>query len=79
LIAFTGRGGGMDVFTVNVATQQYTRITQGQGVNKDPAFSRDCRMLAFYSSRGGIYISNPEGLNQNQVIPGNAETLRWSR
>ncbi|NOY90548.1 MAG: hypothetical protein GXP55_05005 [Deltaproteobacteria bacterium] len=79
LIAFTGRGGGMDVFTVNVATQQYTRLTQGQGVNKDPAFSRDCRMVAFYSSRGGIYISNPEGLNQNRVISGHAETLRWSR
>jgi len=78
LIAFTGRGGGMDVFTVNVATQQYTRLTQGQGVNKDPAFSRDCRMVAFYSSRGGIYISNPEGLNQNRVIPGHAETIRWS-
>lgn len=79
LIAFTGRGDGMDIFTVNVATQQYTRLTQGQGVNKDPAFSRDCRMVAFYSSRGGIYISNPEGLNQNRVIPGHAETIRWSR
>ncbi len=79
LLAFTGRSGGLDVFTVNVQTQQYTRITQGQGVNKDPAFSPDCRMLAFYSTRGGIFISNPEGLNQQLVIPGVAETLRWSR
>ncbi len=77
LIAFTGRSGGMDVFTVNIATQQYTRLTQGQGQNKDPAFSPDCRMVAFYSSRGGIYVSNPEGANQNQVIRGHAETLRW--
>lgn len=79
LLAFTGRSGGLDVFTVNVQTQRYTRITQGQGVNKDPAFSPDCRMLAFYSTRGGIYLSNPEGLNQQLVIPGVAETLRWSR
>jgi len=79
LIAFTGRDGGMDVFTVNVATQQYTRLTQGQGTNKDPAFSPDCRMVAFYSSRGGIFLSNPEGLNQNLVVRGNAETLTWSR
>ena len=79
LLAFTGRSGGLDVFTVNIATQQYTRITQGQGVNKDPAFSPDCRMLAFYSTRGGIFMSNPEGLNQQLVIPGVAETLRWSR
>ncbi|MFW6051229.1 MAG: hypothetical protein ACODAU_08645 [Myxococcota bacterium] len=79
LIAFTGMSEGMDIFTVNIRTQKYTRLTQGQGVNKDPAFSRDCRMVAFHSSRGGIYISSPEGLNHNKVIPGHAETIRWSR
>ncbi len=79
LLAFTGQSGGFDVFTVNLRTQQYTRLTQGQGTNKDPAFSPDCRMVAFYSSRGGIFIASPEGLNQNLVIPGHAETLRWSR
>ncbi len=79
LLAFTGRDSGMDIFTVDVATQQYTRITQGQGVNKDPAFSPDCRMLAFSSTRGGIFLSNPEGQNQNLVVPGAAETIRWSR
>ena len=79
LLAFTGRDGGMDVFTVDVATQQYTRITQGQGTNKDPAFSPDCRMIAFSSTRGGIFLSSPEGQNQNLVIPGGAETIRWSR
>jgi len=80
LIAFTGRdGGGLDIFTVNISTGAYTRLTQGQGINKDPAFSPDCRMVAFASSRGGIFISNPEGLNQNLVVPGGAETIRWSR
>ncbi|UJR84928.1 hypothetical protein [Sandaracinus amylolyticus] len=79
LLAFTGRAAGLDVFTVNIETQQYTRLTQGQGVNKDPAFSPDCRMVAFYSTRGGIFIASPEGLNQQLVVPGVAETLRWSR
>ena len=79
LLAFTGRSSGFDVFVVNVQSQEYTRLTQGQGTNKDPAFSPDCRMVAFYSSRGGIFISSPEGLNQNLVIPGHAETLVWSR
>ena len=80
VLAFTGRGsGGMDIFTVNIQTQEYTRLTQGQGSNKDPAFSPDCRMVAFYSSRGGIYVSNPEGMNQNLVVKGHAETIRWSR
>jgi TolB protein len=79
LIAFTGRADdGLDVFTLNLKTGQYTRLTQAQGVNKDPAFSPDCRMVAFASSRGGIFISNPEGLNQNKVIAGAAETIRWS-
>ncbi len=79
LLAFTGREGGLDVFTVNTATGAYTRLTQGQGVNKDPAFSADCRMVAFASSRGGIFLSNPEGMNQNMVVRGAAETIRWSR
>jgi TolB protein len=44
----------------------------------DPAFSPDCRAVAFHSSRGGIYVSNPEGLNQNLVVKGGADTIRWS-
>jgi TolB protein len=80
LIAFTGRSDGdFDVFTINLKTGRYSRLTQGQGTNKDPAFSPDCRMVAFASSRGGIFISNPDGLNQNLVVKGGAETIRWSR
>jgi TolB protein len=79
LIAFTGRDQNMDVFTINLANGEYTRITQAQGTNKDPAFSPDCRMIAFASSRGGIYVSNPQGLNQIRVVSGAAETIRWSR
>ncbi len=79
LLAFTGRSGGMDVFTLDLKTGEYTRLTQGQGVNKDPAFSPDCRMVAFWSSRGGIFVSNPQGLNQQLVVRGHAETIRWSR
>ncbi|MEY4512790.1 MAG: hypothetical protein RLZZ450_4912 [Pseudomonadota bacterium] len=79
LIAFTGRDTNMDVFTINLANGEYTRITQAQGTNKDPAFSPDCRMIAFASSRGGIYLSNPQGLNQIRVVSGAAETVRWSR
>jgi TolB protein len=79
LIAFTGRDTNMDVFTINLANGEYTRVTQAQGTNKDPAFSPDCRMIAFASSRGGIYLSNPQGLNQIRVVSGAAETIRWSK
>jgi TolB protein len=80
MVAFSGRdGGGWDIFTVSLKTGAYTRLTQGQGVNQDPAFSPDCRMVAFASSRGGIFLSNPEGLNQNLVIKGSASTVRWGQ
>jgi TolB protein len=78
LLAFSGRdGGGWDIFTVNLRTGAYTRLTQGQGVNQDPAFSPDCRMVAFSSSRGGLFISNPQGLNQTKVLSGALTTVRW--
>lgn len=79
VIAFTGRSKGLDVFTVDLDTQEYVRITQGQGSNKDPAFSPDCRILAFASSRGGIVFSRPDGLNQQMVMKGVFETLRWAK
>ncbi len=80
LIAFTGRDAGMDIFTVDIRTQEYTRITQGQGINKDPSFSPDCRMLAFASDRRsgpGIYISSLSGFSQTRVVEGNVETVRF--
>jgi TolB protein len=79
LIAFTGRDGGTyDVFTVDAGGGQIRRLTQNQGRNMDPAFAPDCRAVAFHSSRGGIFVSNPEGLNQNLVIKGGADTIKWS-
>lgn len=82
LLAFSGRDRNFDIFTVNVETQEYTRLTQGQGDNKDPAFSPDCRLIAFTSNRRGspgVYLSGQDGLDQNQVIDGVAETVRWAR
>ncbi len=79
LIAFTGRDTGTyDVFTVDAGSGQIRRLTQRQGRNMDPAFAPDCRAVAFSSSRGGIFISNPEGLNQNLTVKGAADTRRWS-
>jgi TolB protein len=77
-IVYSGRDGdGYDIFTVNVSTGQIKRLTEGQGSNSSPAWSPDGRLVAFYSSRGGIYIMNTDGLNQNLILKGHAETLRW--
>jgi len=81
LIAFSGRDSNFDIFTVNLETQEYKRLTQGQGDNKDPAFSPDCRLIAFSSNRrgsAGVYLAGQDGLDQNQVISGEAETVRWA-
>jgi TolB protein len=81
-IAFTGRDGAYDIFMVNTRTQEYVRLTQGQGDNKDPAFSPDCRLVAFVSDRrdaAGVYVASPQGYNQTRVVTGNAETVRWSQ
>jgi TolB protein len=79
-IAFSGRDQGtFDIFTVEVGGSGMRRLTQFQGSNADPTWSPDGRLVGFYSSRGGIYLMNTEGLNQNRVLGGFAETLRWSR
>jgi len=77
-IAFSGRdGGAYDIFTINLKTGEIKRMTEGQGDNKSPAWSPDGRLIAFHASRGGIYLCNTDGLNQNLILKGNAETLRW--
>lgn len=80
LVAFTGRDerGQYDIFTINVKTGELKRLTQGQGSNKSPTWSPNGLVLAFASSRGGIWISTPDGLNQHQVYRGRAETPAWS-
>jgi TolB protein len=78
LLGFAGRDGGtFDIFTIDLKTGMTKRLTQGQGSNTDPAFSPDCRMVAFASTRGGLFISNPDGLNQTKILPGAISTVRW--
>jgi len=81
LLAFTGRDDNYDIFTVDLGTGEYTRLTQGQGDNKDPAFSPDCRIVAFVSDRRGapgLYLASRQGFNQVRVVDGAAETVEWS-
>lgn len=81
LVAFTGRdeAGNYDIFTVNVETGELTRLTQGQGSNRSPAWARNGRLLVFSSSRGGLWVTTADGLGQKQVYRGRAETPAWSR
>lgn len=80
LVAFTARddAGSYDIFTINTKSGALKRLTQGQGKNKSPSWSPDGRLVVFSSSRGGLWISNADGLNQHRISKF-GETPSWSR
>ncbi|MBS2019860.1 MAG: PD40 domain-containing protein [Deltaproteobacteria bacterium] len=77
-ILFMGRDGGTwDIFSVDPSGGNMKRLTQDQGSNTYPACSPDGRMVAFFSTRGGLYVSNTQGQNQQKVASVTGESLRW--
>ncbi|MBK2112214.1 PD40 domain-containing protein [Francisella tularensis subsp. novicida FSC159] len=56
-------GGGMGVYTLEIATGKVTRITNYKGINSSPSFSPDGKEIALalskgYSDKTNIYIMN---------------------
>lgn len=77
-ILFMGRDGGTwDIFSVDPSGGNMKRLTQDQGSNTYPACSPDGRMVAFFSTRGGLFVSNTQGQNQQKVASVTGESLRW--
>jgi len=79
-IAFTGRDekGAFDVFILDLKTTRIDRIVAtGKGPNLDPTWSPDGRLLAYTSSRGGIFVYNPETHHEVQVWKGSASSPSW--
>ncbi len=79
-ILFMGRDGATwDIFSVAADGSNMKRLTQDQGSNTYPACSPDGRVVAFFSTRngGGIYTSNPTGMNQQRISTTTGESLRW--
>lgn len=75
-ILYMGRdGSAWDIFSIEGATTK--RLTQDQGTNTYPACSPDGRMVAFFSSRGGLFLMNGEGKNQTKIAGVSGESLRW--
>lgn len=79
LLAFTGRDERLvfDIFTYDMRTGKIDRVTQGKGSNSDPAWSPDCRMIAYASSRGGIFLMNLQTQREIQIHKGGAKNLSW--
>ncbi len=79
-ILFMGRDGGTwDIFSTDPggAAASMKRLTQDQGSNTYPACSPDGRSVAFFSTRGGLYVSNNQGMNQQKIAGVTGESLRW--
>jgi TolB protein len=79
LIAFTGRDerGVFDVFILDVRSGKIDRVTQGKGSNLDPTWSPDGKLLAYTSSRGGLYVTNPETHHEVLIWRGSASSPSW--
>jgi TolB protein len=70
-------GGSWDIFSTDPGGGSMKRLTQDQGSNTYPACSPDGRTVAFFSTRGGLFLSNPQGMNQQKIASVNGESLRW--
>jgi TolB protein len=79
VIAFTGRDerNVFDIFTYDMRTGKIDRVTQGQGSNSDPAWSPDCRLLAYSSSRGGLFLMNLQTRREFRIYKGGAKNPSW--
>ncbi len=78
-IAFTSRKGRhFSIFTYHITSHHYRRITfSHQGNNEEPTWAPNCQLIAFASSRGGIWVSNRDGTAQTQIYKGRALQPRW--
>ncbi len=78
-IAFTGRDerGVFDVFIYDVKAGTVDRLTQNQGSNYDPAWSPDGRLIVYASSRGGLFVANPDTRTEVQIWKGGASSPSW--
>ncbi len=77
-LAYTQVGSGMRIMVLDRRTGVVTRVSPERGEHKDPAFSPDCRMIAWSSPRG-IIVARRDGRLRRVVIPGRAEAIRWER
>jgi len=79
-VLFMGRdGASWDVFSTDPSGAQGSmrRLTQDQGSNTYPACAPDGRTVAFFSTRGGLFTANAQGMNQQKISQATGESLRW--
>ncbi|MBI1338956.1 Tol-Pal system protein TolB [bacterium] len=73
------RNGNSDIYVVDLATRQETRLTSSPAVDTSPSFSEDGRFIVFTSDRGGtsqLYVMRSDGAPMACPAGGSDEACR---
>ena len=68
-LVLSTRDGNLDIYVLDLATQQLTRITDDPGIDTEPQWSKDGQSLYFTSDRAGGPQIYKVGLARRQTAP----------
>lgn len=77
------RGGGSDIFVVDIGSRSSRRLTSSGSIDTSPCYSPDGTQIVFNSDRGGdqqLYVMNADGSNVKRISYGRGRyaTPVWS-
>ncbi len=79
-LTLSGSGGNLDIYVLDLGTQQLTRLTEDPAIDTESSWAPDGRLLYFTSDRGGapqIYAIAPEaGARARRVTFGSGYAAR---
>ena len=75
-LAFVGRDGNFDIFTVGADGSGTTRITQDEGDNEDPSWSPDGSKIVF---KGGLKYGGPPWYSTATIYTVNLDGSGFSK
>ncbi len=71
IVFISNRDGDFEIYVMDADGGNQTRLTYSEGMDAEPAWSPDGRLIAFYSERDGnaeIYLMNADGSDQRRLV-----------